>query len=82
MSKASPGKAAQFSLCSLGKAVQGAQCPLPAEGPHRWAPGLLVGLLREGLRPVGSTLRWLCEQPRRQLGLPMARGEEADVFKI
>lgn len=68
MSKADPGKAAQVSLCSLGKAVQGTQCPLPAARPHRWAPGLREGLLR----PVGST----------QLGLPVARSEEADIFKI
>lgn len=44
-------KAAQVSPCSLGKAVQGAQCPLPAEGPHRWAPGLPGACSGKGCGP-------------------------------
>lgn len=43
--------AQRFRALRPGKARPGVQCPLPAEGPHRWAPGLLLGRARPEAPP-------------------------------
>lgn len=58
-------------LCSLVKAQQGVQCPLLAEGRHRWAPGLWVGLLPRRAATGGQLHTSFAS-------VPVARGFQAE----
>lgn len=53
MNQVSPG-VVRWAL-GPGKATPGMQCPLPARGPHRWPPGLLLGTISPGEGPVRPT---------------------------